>query len=139
MNLSLISFQIILVISSPSSSTTGFLTLIFLKPVAMFRRCMISLWSTKRPTLGACREALDIPGLEAEVSVFAEARRQRKAELFISTDWRPDNSWDRPNARRMMPLCRSRLCGAVISWICVGGVTVSEAESVVEGFASSFP
>jgi hypothetical protein len=37
LTLSLIFFQIILVISSPSSSTTGFLTLIFLIP-DMFRR-----------------------------------------------------------------------------------------------------
>jgi len=42
MNLSLISFQIILVISSPSSSTTGFLTLIFLNAglEAILRYCV---------------------------------------------------------------------------------------------------
>lgn len=40
MNLSLISFQIMRVISSPSSSTTGFLTLIFLKEeLAILRDC----------------------------------------------------------------------------------------------------
>ncbi len=38
MNLSLISCHIMRVISSPSSSTTGFLTLIFLKP-DIFLRC----------------------------------------------------------------------------------------------------
>jgi len=43
MNLSLISFHMILVISSPSNSTTGFLTLIFCPPDEACRLCCTPL------------------------------------------------------------------------------------------------
>lgn len=85
--LSLMSFQIILVISSPSSSTTGFLTLIFLNAVAMLRRCPNCRWVATSAALGACLEALGTAVREEDVRVFAEARRQRKAVLlFISRE-----------------------------------------------------
>jgi hypothetical protein len=83
------SFQMILVISSPSSSTTGFLTLIFLIPVADAivltgvklagrlkegRRCVLGKGSGRRRDDG--------------MVVDSDARKQRKGIALITKKFR---------------------------------------------------
>jgi hypothetical protein len=132
------SFQIILVISSPSSSTTGFLTLIFLKEVDMLRRCRLT--TCEATALEDCCAALKMAGLEVEEKVVAEARKQRKVELFITTrksahgDYKSlhlDPSSARPEWTAAV-VSRSRLLDTGLG---AGGVTVSAAMFVVASFA----
>jgi hypothetical protein len=86
LTLSLISFQIILVISSPSNSTTGFLTLIFLIPVAMFLNCPLGfklvasagLWSWVRCAVGRA-VAGAVKHRVAKAQVWRRGRRWRAA------------------------------------------------------------
>jgi hypothetical protein len=132
--LSLMSFQIILVISSPSSSTTGFLTLIFLNAEAMLRRCPDCRCETV--SVGACLETLDTAVREVDVSVFAEARRQRNAVLvFISREESTQPA--KPVGiyflgprivNRELPRSRSRLWSAGTAKVWCSGVSISAAK-----------
>ena len=74
--MSLISFQIILVISSPSSSTTGFLTLIFLNE-AIFRD-----WVNAEPRLALVAKCAGDTLFERAVAV-QRVRERVVREAFI--------------------------------------------------------
>lgn len=69
MNFSLMSAQMILVISSPSSSTTGFLTLIFLRPSV--------------EALRVCCDCIEV-GFDAEaMRALSAARREVGGEAIV--------------------------------------------------------
>lgn len=82
---SLISFQMILVISSPSNSTTGFLTWIFLKP-DIFLICPTCRLEAKAAAgvkrSSSVRRAVDSPELE-----LVEAK-QRVVRVRMECGWR---------------------------------------------------
>jgi hypothetical protein len=127
------SFQMILVISSPSSSTTGFLTLIFLKEEEdILRRCRLGLCESTNAALGIWCEALKMAVLDVEETALVEARKQRKAELFISTEeapWPSTNcsSWTLCLQVRSEPQPLFPVHGFFTRDWGVGGVTVSAA------------